>query len=654
MQENTAGFYPRKIREEKTGTLIIGSGAAGYQAALSLHRFGVRDFLLISEDLNAGTSRNTGSDKQTYYKLSLAGETPDSVRQMAKDLFAGGCVDGDTALAEAALSVKCFCRLCDAGVAFPENEYGESIGYRTDHDVRGRASSVGPYTSRKMTEALENEVRRCGIPVRDGMQAVRYFALEGKAAGVLCLDRQATAAEKDCLCFVLFRTDHIILATGGPAAMYADSVYPPSQFGSSGIAFLAGVKGRNLTEWQFGLASKCPRWNVSGSYMQAMPRFVSTDADGKNEKEFLTEYFRNPEELLYQVFLKGYQWPFDTAKCVSGSSRIDLIVYEETVRKGRRVYLDYTENPLGAIPDYGCLPAEAADYLSQANACLDMPIERLRALNEPAYRFYLDHGVDLKKDRLEIAVCAQHNNGGLAVDAHWQTNIRGIYAVGEAAGTHGVSRPGGSALNAGQVGALRAAEDIAFSPRGMPDEGKEKTIMEHLRGETEKATGCIARGNPEPAGRLWREAAERMSRAGGMIRNPEAMEQALSDTEQAIASFSALPLSGAERAGTFFHLYDMLLAQKVYLSAMTDYVRHGGKSRGSALYVTPDGTECPEGLPDYPFFLSMGELRDMVQEISLENGETGCFWRPVRPLPDAGLFFETEWKAFRERRGNTA
>ena len=66
MQENTAGFYPRKIREEKTGTLIIGSGAAGYQAALSLHRFGVRDFLLISEDLNAGTSRNTGSDKQTY------------------------------------------------------------------------------------------------------------------------------------------------------------------------------------------------------------------------------------------------------------------------------------------------------------------------------------------------------------------------------------------------------------------------------------------------------------------------------------------------------------------------------------------------------------------------------------------------------------
>ena len=52
-------------------------------------------------------------------------------------------------------------------------------------------------------------------------------------------------------------------------------------------------------------------------------------------------------------------------------------------------------------------------------------------------------------------------NGGLAVDIWGQTSLAGCYAVGEAAGTHGVTRPGGAALNAGQVFGTRCAEHIA-------------------------------------------------------------------------------------------------------------------------------------------------------------------------------------------------
>ncbi|WP_369461572.1 hypothetical protein [Thermoclostridium stercorarium] len=113
----------------------------------------------MTEDISAGTSRNTGSDKQTYYKLSLEGSEPDSVREMAETLFEGQCVDGDIALVEAALSVQCFMKLVDMGVPFPVNRYGEFIGYKTDHDPRKRATSAGPLTSRLMTEALEREVR---------------------------------------------------------------------------------------------------------------------------------------------------------------------------------------------------------------------------------------------------------------------------------------------------------------------------------------------------------------------------------------------------------------------------------------------------------------------------------------------------------------
>ena len=83
-------------------TLVIGSGAAGLAAALRLKSLGVDDVLLLSEGLNRGTSINTGSDKQTYYKLGIYGAEPDSPVQLAQTLFEGGSAHGDVALVEAA------------------------------------------------------------------------------------------------------------------------------------------------------------------------------------------------------------------------------------------------------------------------------------------------------------------------------------------------------------------------------------------------------------------------------------------------------------------------------------------------------------------------------------------------------------------------
>ena len=89
-------------------TVVVGSGAAGLNSADRLGQYGVEDLALITENMNSGTSRNTGSDKQTYYKLSLAGDAPDSVRRLAQILYEGGCVDGEHALCEAALSCQGF------------------------------------------------------------------------------------------------------------------------------------------------------------------------------------------------------------------------------------------------------------------------------------------------------------------------------------------------------------------------------------------------------------------------------------------------------------------------------------------------------------------------------------------------------------------
>lgn len=87
---------------------------------------------------------------------------------------------------------------------------------------------------------------------------------------------------------------------------------------------------------------------------------------------------------------------------------------------------------------------EAREYLTRAGACFGTPIERLAHMNQPAIDFYRDKGVDLYTQPLEIALCAQHNNGGIGIDCWWQTDVKGLFAVGEAAASHGVYRPGGT------------------------------------------------------------------------------------------------------------------------------------------------------------------------------------------------------------------
>ena len=208
------------------GTAVIGSGAAGFAAAERLYLQGHRSIAVITEHILAGTSRNTGSDKQTYYKLTLSGGEADSVLDMAKTLYSGGCVDGDIALCEAALSVQGFLHLAESGVPFPVNRYGEYIGYKTDHDPKKRATSAGPYTSRMITEALEKSIKEKNIKIYDKYQMIRILTGPSGVTGVLCLNLGYDAADKDSSLYAVFSCCQLILATGGPAGIYYDSVYP--------------------------------------------------------------------------------------------------------------------------------------------------------------------------------------------------------------------------------------------------------------------------------------------------------------------------------------------------------------------------------------------------------------------------------------------
>jgi succinate dehydrogenase / fumarate reductase flavoprotein subunit len=642
-----------KVQLYQMNTVIVGTGAAGFNAADQLWALGQKDIAIVTDHVGAGTSRNTGSDKQTYYKLTLCGNDPDSVGDMADTLFSGQCMDGDIALCEAALSARCFLKLVNLGVNFPQNRWGEFVGYKTDHDPRCRATSVGPYTSKQMTECLEQAVREKNIKIFDRMQVIKILSDGERVYGLLCLDLSCPDDEERR--FVLFSCKNIVFATGGPAGMYADSVYPAGHYGSSGLAFEAGAKGKNLTEWQYGIASIHPRWNVSGTYMQALPRFFSTDENGNDEREFLTDFFENRDAMLSSIFLKGYQWPFDVRKLSGGSSIIDILVYIERSR-GRRIFLDFRENPGREPVNFENLDQEAFEYLSRAGACFGTPIERLSHMNMPAVEFYLGRGVDLRTKPLEIAVCAQHNNGGLAADAWWHTDVEGLFAAGEVCGSHGVYRPGGSALNSGQVGSARAAQYIAARRQGEPDNSGES--FEEIAGKAVyDAEKMVSQVTGEKEGRiavreLWNRATARMSRFGAAIRNPEKIERAIKEVQEELSHLGDFAwVENGKELWRAFRLRDMLISQFVYLSAMKDYVDHQGRSRGSALYTDISGQKPDPRLPEeFTFCLDDGSSADLIQEVSYRNGKAEFEWRKVRTIPEDDNFFENVWRQFRENQ----
>lgn len=611
---------------ENFSTLIVGYGAAALRCADALYRMGFRSIALVCERRAWGTSRNTGSDKQTYYKLQLGGSEGDSVRQMASMLFSGGAVDGEHAMQEAALSAESFLHLVDLGVPFPRNRWGEYIGYRTDHDEAKRATSAGPYTSRFMVEALERALDG-KVTVLEHEQLCKILVDGGQAKGIVCFNDQVGQ-------FDTFYATHIVLATGGPAHCFESSVYPASQHGASGIAYLAGCQGRNLTEWQQGLASLRPRWNVSGTYMQAIPRFVSTDADGGDAREFL---LAEPKVSPSLVFLKGYQWPFDVEKAMEGSSLIDLLVADE-IRRGRKVWLDFRTNP-GNLK-FEALSLEAREYLVQADALSGTPIQRLRKMNEPAYQFYKDHGVDLEEEMLEIALCVQHSNGGISVDGSWMSDVRELYVIGEAACTHGIKRPGGSALNASQVGALKAARSIARKPETVAEMGPEDTTLE---GEV-----VMAMTGEDRAGTLLGEITHAMTQNAAVVRDKAAIEPLLQRVESVLADWPRqATIAGREEIGLFFRLKDVLAASREILVAMQDYIDRGMPSRGSSLYTDSRGKKPSESLPD-SFRFRTGDVQAGLTQVVRGNK---AIWRPVHPLPAGDDFFEVVWKEFREGKG---
>lgn len=641
----------------RPGCVIVGSGAAGLRAAVELKRRGV-DAAIISQSAWGGTSACSGSDKQTLHTANTA-DQGDNFKAMARAIRAGGAMDEDTAYVEAVGSPRMMASLQYLGLPLPQDPLGGTLRYQTDHDEVGRATSCGPRTSRLMVKVLAEEALRLEIPFYNQTTAVKLLhdgeSGLSRVTGVLVM-MAAARSDENPMGMALFVCNVVVLAAGGPGELYRDSVYPNGCFGSLGLALEAGVQLVNLTESQFGIGTRREGfpWNLSGTYVQAMPHIYSLDADG-NERHFLADYYRTTQELASNVFRKGYQWPFHSTRMLDfGSSLVDLAIYRESAA-GRRVFMDFNRNPLqvpGDLPfSLERLDRDVSEYLSKAGAVQDTPIDRLRHMNPLSIELYRRYKVDIASQPLEFAVNNQHMNGGVMVDTWGRSNLAGCYAIGEAAGTHGVTRPGGAALNSGQVFGTRVAEHIAAS--GNAKTVEDKDLPASAAYAVDQVRRLLRTESALSVKNIRSEVQARMSDKAGMICDAQSVSGALDDARHLNARIRSegIGYERAAEAGRAVQWAQMAAASEAVLTALHYFISAGGGSRGARAICDQDGEALPQSrsgaLEEFRFRNEKDEHRNEQIIIHKADEHMEVHTRPNRSFDEsAKSFFERDWPAW--------
>ena len=459
--------------------LIIGAGGAGLRASIEVREALKRGkVLLVTKGIlgKSGVTATACSDRMAFH-ATLPETDPgglDPWRYHAEDIYRiGGYVsDGDLASILAKEAQQAFEYLDLLGVPFVRGEDGRVDQFITDGSEYARACYTGPRTANHIEEALLKKISSANIRMIDHCMIVDLIKYRGRVVGAIGIDeREGFKVENR---FKVFSCKAILLATGGAGEVFGIHVFPEGMTGDGyALAYRAGAELVNMEFIQIGPASIQTRLNCSGSLMRAVPRFINEAGE-----EFLKNYLPSktpPSEISDLVFEKGSSWPVSLEK---KTHLIDVAMFK-AIAQGHRVFLDYSVNPVGfRFQDLN--PKWQERYEREVKSRIDpdqrsaSPFQRLSEINPDSIEWLKKHGIDLGiGEKIEIAPCIQHFQGGVKIRGKGDTSLKGLYAAGECAGgQHGANRPGGNALLDGQVfGRIsgRAAAEAARSLKQEPE-----------------------------------------------------------------------------------------------------------------------------------------------------------------------------------------
>jgi hypothetical protein len=213
-----------------------------------------------------------------------------------------------------------------------------------------------------------------------------------------------------------------------------------------------------------------------------------------------------------------------------------------------------------------------------------------------------------------------------------------------------VTRPGGAALNAGQVLGTRCAEHAAARHEMRASSAPAGGLIDEAVG---RILDVLKADSPLTVKSIRKDVQDRMSDHAGVLCNAADVKQALAAAHalnEAIRQHG-ISYSGAPEALKALQWRQTALLSEAVLTALAFYIARGGGSRGARAICAAEGDRAPQArtgmLEDVRFVSERAEDRAEQIHVRLEAGAFVCETRPIRRLSfDDKPFFERDWPDF--------
>ena len=391
----------------KTDILIIGSGAAGMTAAIELsNKFKIT---LIT--------KNSLIDSSTWYAqggIAAVIDSNDTIEEHLRDtLIAGdGLCNEEAVLVCVSHGKEAIKWLSALGANFTtDKSNGLHLTQEGGHSKRRvvhAEDATGKEVSSSLAEIVKNNKN---IKVLENHICVDLITNKNRCIGAYVLDIETNKVEA-------FSAGASILATGGASKVYLYTSNPDGSSGDGiGLAWRAGCVVENLEFNQF---------HPTCLYHPEAKSFLISEAL-RGEGAFLI----NDKK---ERFMEKYDSRLELAPRDVVARSIDK---EMKISGAENVFLDISHRDAKEIKN-------------------EFP-----NIYEQCKKF----GFDLTQEPIPVVPAAHYTCGGVKVDLNSQTNIKGLYAIGEVSSTglHGANRMASNSLLECVVFAKKAAEHIYTS-----------------------------------------------------------------------------------------------------------------------------------------------------------------------------------------------
>ncbi len=411
--------------------VIVGGGLAGLFCALKLSP---RPVTVIS----AAPLGEGASSAWAQGGIAAAVAEGDSAEAHAADTIAvgGGIVDEHVALALAREAGARIHDLLQYGVPFDRDLEGKlAVGREAAHSARRIVHVQGDRAGKAIIAALIEAVRKTpSIRVIEGY-AAEALLTEGDAVTGL----QLRKVSDEIAAPIIIPSRAVVLATGGIGHLYAVTTNPAE---ASGLGLAMAARAGALI--------------ADPEFVQFHPTAIMV---GRDPAPLATEALRGEGATLINAKGERFMLTLDPLAELAPRDIVARGVFAE-IAAGRGAFLDATK-ALG---------------------------QKFAAKFPTVYASCISAGIDPTTQPIPIAPAAHYHMGGIAVDRHGRTSLKGLWAGGEVSstGAHGANRLASNSLLEAVVYAARIADDIdghtlTRSPVAVPPQAPRNSAMPQIR-----------------------------------------------------------------------------------------------------------------------------------------------------------------------------